>query len=223
MCSRRTLKDALHQYWDDPRGLATRRFRDRTVPPAYGGRSPKLPRSNNEIFPWNWLKAPSPLSLAHSDPAAIADSICAIEETLALAKVVAGTLRWTPGLTTMTRRAIGALRKVVISKPDADFCTNASFLRALEQAPHCARIVAALIEADDRSVRRGVEQAVAAISSAVGLKKIHGWATSNMLGKDRSEENFGFVVCGKRVGFRQVGMPPLRSANDVSAPRISSS
>jgi len=162
-------------------------------------------------------------ALAHSDPAAIADSICAIEETLALAKVVAGTLRWTPGLTTMTRRAIGALRKVVISKPDADFCTNASFLRALEQAPHCARIVAALIEADDRSVRRGVEQAVAAISSAVGLKKIHGWATSNMLGKDRSEENFGFVVCGKRVGFRQVGMPPLRSANDVSAPRISSS
>ncbi|MHC2566359.1 hypothetical protein [Bradyrhizobium liaoningense] len=160
------------------------------------------------------------MALAHADPAAVADSICAIEETLALAKIIANRLRWTPGLTAMTRRAIGELRKVVIGKPASDIGVNASLLRALERAPQCTHILAALVEADDRLVTRGIEQAVAALAPAAArLEKVRGWAAGSLLGNNKAEENNMFAVRGAPGVFRSAGMPLPRSANDASGVR----
>jgi hypothetical protein len=96
------------------------------------------------------------------DPAAVADSMARIEDTLATTRLLAQQRHLTGALEIIVKAAIADLRKVTIQKSHEDVKTNSSFLAALSASPHVMRVTAAMVAAGDRELRNGIELALLA-------------------------------------------------------------
>lgn len=99
---------------------------------------------------------------AFGNPAAVVDCIIGIDDALAVAKSLARKSGWTAELEKAARAAVADLRRCAIRKPGDDVKANADFLCAIADSSQILRILATLIAADDRQVRRGIEQALTA-------------------------------------------------------------